>query len=142
MNWGKSIVVAFILFAAFIATLVTVCFRQDINLVTRDYYDEELAYQKQIDRMAQTAMLKEKPSIAVERGLLKVTYSDFGRLQHGALILFRPSDPAHDKAFAIMRSDEAVQFFPIDGMKRGMYRAKLKWEIDGQEFYIEEVINL
>lgn len=142
MNWGKSIVLAFVLFGVFIATLVTVCFRQDVSLVTRDYYTEELGYQKQIDRMTHTAELKEKPSISVEPGVLKVTYADFERLQQGALTLFRPSDPAQDKVFTIARSAGVVQYFPIDGMQHGMYRAKLKWEMDGREFYVEEVINL
>ena len=142
MNWGKSIVLAFVLFAAFIATLVTVCFRQDVNLVTKDYYREELAYQEQINRMALTALLEEKPSIQIEQGMLKVAYRDFHRVQQGALTLFRPSNPAHDKIFRIVRSQGIVQYFPIDTMQRGMYRAQLRWEMDGQEYYVEEVINI
>ena len=49
MNWGKSIVLSFILFAAFIGTLVTVCIRQDISLVSKDYYEEELQYDKSVN---------------------------------------------------------------------------------------------
>jgi hypothetical protein len=40
MNWGKWIIVSFVLFAGFIGTLVTVCVRQDISLVSKDYYKE------------------------------------------------------------------------------------------------------
>ena len=45
MNWGKSIVLAFVLFAVFIGVLVAVCVREDISLVSRNYYNEELDYQ-------------------------------------------------------------------------------------------------
>jgi hypothetical protein len=41
----------FILFAAFIGTLVTVCLRQDISLVSKDYYKEELQYENQLTRL-------------------------------------------------------------------------------------------
>src|SRR5689334_15872637 len=116
MNWGKSIILAFILFGAFIATLVTVCMREDVSLVTKDYYKEELAFQQQIDRMAHTAMLSKKPSVAVEPGdLLKVTYSDFNKVQEGALQLFRPSDPSMDKEFVLSRSEDASQYFSTAG---------------------------
>jgi len=63
MNIGKWIVVAFVLFAAFIGTLVVVCVRQDVSLVSRDYYRQELAYQNQIQRLNNTAALLEKPVI-------------------------------------------------------------------------------
>ena len=51
MNWGKSIVLSFVLFAAFIVTLVTVCLRQDISLVSKEYYKEELQYENQLTRL-------------------------------------------------------------------------------------------
>ena len=63
MDFGKWIVVAFVLFAVFIGTLVTVCVRQDISLVSKEYYKEELAYQDQIVRIANTEKLGLKPKI-------------------------------------------------------------------------------
>src|SRR5690349_15332576 len=111
MNWGKSIVLAFVIFAAFIASLVMICVRQDVNLVTKNYYTEELAYQKQIDRLAQTATLSVKPSISVEEGLLKVTYEGFPQLEEGTVVLFRPSDPADDRIFTLEPTSDHQLFF-------------------------------
>ena len=143
MNWGKSIIVAFILFAGFIAALVTVCVRQDINLVTHEYYKEELAYQQQIDRITNSANLLIKPAIVLEnRNLLKITFSDFPRVDKGTLKLFRPSDPAMDKQFEIKNSTGPAQYFSTEGMKAGMYRARVQWTMDGKEFYLEEIIQL
>ena len=143
MNWGNSIILAFLLFAAFIATLVTICMRQDVSLVTSEYYEEELDYQAQIDRIAHTTTLSEKPSIQVESGdIIKVHYADFHSIQRGELHLFRPSDPKMDKEFDLRRSAEGLQYFSTAGMERGMYRARMTWTLHGQEFYIEHVINL
>ena len=143
MNWGKSIVVAFVLFTAFIATLVTVCVKQDVSLVTKDYYREELVYQEQIDRMAHTAMLSVKPDIKVgDANVLVISYPDFALVEEGALKLFRPSDPAMDKEFELRKTNGPALYFSTEGMERGMYRARLKWTMDGQDFYLEQVVNL
>jgi len=143
MNWGKSIILAFVLFTGFIATLVTVCVREDISLVTKDYYKEELDYQRQIDRITNSANLAVKPAIVLENSdLLKITFSDFNQVEKGTLILFRPSDPAMDKQFEIKNSASATQYFSTKGMETGMYRARVQWTIGDKEFYIEEVILL
>jgi hypothetical protein len=143
MNWGKSIVLAFVLFGAFIATLVTVCMRQDVSLVTRDYYKEELVYQAHIDRLAHTAMLTEKPTIRVDqRNVITVAYADFNKVQEGVLQLFRPSDPSQDKAFEFGRSAQSLLYFSTAGLDAGMYRARIRWKMEGQEYYVEQIINL
>ena len=142
MDWGKSIIAAFILFGVFIGTLVTICAREEINLVTEDYYREEIDYQRQIDRIAHTAMLPQKPKIDVGKNLLKVSYPDFMRVQKGVLQLFRPSDARLDKRFELIRNAEGEQVFPTTGMDKGMYRARLRWTMDGQEFFLEQVIHL
>ena len=143
MNWGKSIILAFILFGAFIATLVTVCVQQDISLVAKDYYRDELVYQRQIDRMAHTAMLTEKPSIEKHSGnTIKISYADFAAVQEGQLQLFRPSDPALDKAFDLHTTTEPALYISTAGMDKGLYRARLKWKMRGEEFFLEQVIEL
>ena len=60
MNWGKSIVLAFILFAVFIGVLVFVCVREDVSLVSKNYYKDDLEYQSQIDRVRNTDELAKK----------------------------------------------------------------------------------
>ena len=143
MNWGKSIVLAFVLFAAFIAALVTLCMRQDVSLVTKEYYKEELAYQAQIDRITHTASLSEKPLIEMQEGqFLRITYKDFNSVQSGVLHLFRPSDPNLDRQYELRAGAEHQQYFSISGMEKGMYRARLTWTMDNEEFYLEKVINL
>lgn len=141
MSWGKWIIVAFILFAGFIAALVTVCIRQDISLVSKDYYKEELAYQDQIVRMSNTSQLGQKPKIGIYNNFLQVDFNPSHRIEKGELKLFRPSDPKMDKVFTL-RSCTSVQVFPINNLKKGMYRAKLQWTMSGKEFYLEKVIYI
>jgi hypothetical protein len=141
MNWGKWIVVAFVLFAAFIDTLVTVCMRQDISLVSSSYYQDELAYQQQIERTNNALNLAEKPVIrVVQPGVVEVDMQQ--PADNGELRLFCPSNAAMDRAFDLDSSSDTLRHFDVQGLQRGMYRAKLQWTAQGKEFYVEQIINL
>ena|SRR5688572_25758412 len=141
MNWGKWIIVSFVLFAAFIATLVTVCVRQDVSLVSKDYYKEELAYQDQIGRIQNAALLAKKPTIKIiNKNTLQVAFDQFNKIGKGELQLFRPSNAAMDKKFHVNASNTTTQIFSIKDMDKGMYRARMVWTMGEKEFFVEEVI--
>jgi hypothetical protein len=141
MNWGKWIVVSFVLFAAFIATLVTVCVRQDISLVSKDYYEEELVYQDQIGRIENASLLAKRPSIKIiNKNTLEISFDQFNKIRKGELQLFRPSDASMDKKFFFEASDTPTQQFSTDTMHKGMYRARMMWKMGEREYFVEEVI--
>jgi|SRR5690606_39243784 hypothetical protein len=142
MNFGKWIVVAFVFFALFIGTLVTICVRQDIPLVTKEYYREELAYQDQIDRMENTNALSETPEIRIEAGKVKLSYLRLPEIETAQLRLVRPSDASLDQQFDITPSEATSQEFEMSNPVPGMYRAKLTWVDDGKEFYLEKIVVL
>ena len=139
MNFGKWIVVAFVLFAVFIGTLVTVCIKQDINLVSKDYYKDELAYQDQIKRISNTKALINKPTInKIKDGHVEVSFAQ--SIDKGQLKLFCPSDQKMDRSFDIKHSTDNKQLFDVGGLKSGMYRAKLFWAKNGEEYFLEKII--
>ncbi len=142
MNFGKWIVVAFILFAGFIGTLVTVCVRQEVSLVTRNYYEEEINHQQKINRLTNTQHLQVKPEIKLTADRITVSFSDFERITEGELKLLRPSNARLDRTFKVAPSQQDEQQFSLTASDRGLYRASLKWKMDGQEYYIEKVIVL
>ena len=141
MNWGNWIIVSFVLFAAFIGTLVTVCVRQDINLVSKDYYREELQYESQLSRLKNVSLLQSKPVIKViDRGFIQISFEGLADIDTGELKLFRPSDPTKDRQYNLAGKSNHTVEFPTDNLSPGMYRAKMQWTMNGKEFYVEEVI--
>ena len=141
MNWGKSIVLAFVLFAVFIGSLVAVCLRQDIPLVSANYYEQELRYQEQLDRMNNANQLPERPRIQVVGSALEIQYSRLEGMADGELELFRPSDARLDKRFPI-EPKGTLQRIDLGAMPGGLYKARLKWSADGKEYYLESTIYL
>lgn len=140
MSIGKWIVVVFIVFAGFIGTLVTICVKQDISLVSKEYYKEELAYQQQISRLSNTAALKNKPEVIVTPDFIQLTFDSAYTITQGELKLFCPSDAKMDRTFKLTGNKSAT--WPLTNMKPGMYRVKLSWSMNEKEYYQEEIVNL
>lgn len=141
MNWGKWIVVAFLFFATFIGGLVTVCMRQRVNLESKDYYKEDLAYQQQLDRISNTNALGDKPQFAIEANKkLRVTFDLFDAVEQGELVLFSPSNPGNDVTFQLGNDATSEQVFDVTNVRGGHYKARMTWSMAGKEFYIEETI--
>ncbi len=141
MNFGKWIVVAFVLFTAFIATLVTVCVRQDISLVRPDYYQEELVHQRKMTLIQNTKTLEILPVIAVMENVLTVSFPDFDKMEKGEIQLLRPSDVKLDQKFSL-KAGEQTQQFQLATWNKGLYRASIQWTMKGKEFYYERIIVL
>ncbi len=142
MNFGKGILLAFILFASFMAGLVYVCVKQDVNLVTKNYYQEELRHQGKMDRIQNANELEYQPSISFQSGALSVTYAEFNKIEEGKLKLIRPSDPSLDVNFDLKSSDTDFQNFNVPVWQKGLYRVSMQWKMEGKEFYIEKVLVL
>lgn len=141
MNWGKGITVAFILFTLFIGVLVVLTAREDIGLVSKNYYADEIAYQSQLDRKNNTERLERKPEIRVEgNDVLKIYFPSVSLIESGEVNVFRPSEDKLDQHFALRSSSDSIQFFALNPLKKGSYRIKLKWAMEGKEYYIEKLI--
>ncbi len=143
MNWGKSIVLAFIAFAAIIITMVYISMQHDINLVRKDYYKEELAYQDQIDRVRNYKNLAEKPNLERNGNTLTLSFPDsLARPISGELWLYRPSVSALDRKFPIKLAEGNDLSFPLDGMSKGLWKIKLSWADNAREYFNEQSIVL
>lgn len=142
MNFGKWIVVAFVVFAGFIGTLVTICVREDVPLVSSDYYKEELAYQDQIERIDNANALASAPEISFEDNNVTIRYNALSKMENGKLRLIRPSDDNLDQQFEISGAEDSVEKFVLRNPVPGMYRAKLTWEEEGKQYFVEKVIIL
>lgn len=142
MNWGKWIVVAFVFFALFIGVLVVISMRQDVDLVANDYYQQELVYQDQINRLTNTNALKSKPTLEVLDGKYLTIYFPNMNVEQGNVHLFRPSNSQMDQKFALRSSADSVQQFQLKALEKGMYKVKLEWTMSGKEYFMEEIISI
>lgn len=140
MNFGKWIFVSFVLFAIFIGVLVTICVRQDVSLVSGNYYQEELMHQAKIDQQANTKTLTVVPEITLTGNEVDVYFPLFSRMEKGELRLLRPSDQRLDQNFQLKTSADSLQRFTLSVSDRGLYRASMRWTMGGKDYYIEKLL--
>ncbi len=141
MNFGKWIVVAFALFTGFIAMLVMVCLRQDVNLVSENYYKEELKYQEKLDRMNNALALDQFPVIKIDDGQVIISFAPDQPLEKGVLTIARPSNEMLDRNYKLAQN-EPLQKFNMGSWSPGLYRASVSWTMNGKDFYYEKQIVL
>ena len=141
MNWGKSIVLSFVLFAIFIGTLVTVCVRQDIALVSNDYYKQELNYQHQMETEQNTNKLTSKPEISIEaNGELVIHFTELHSIENGEINLYAPGDIRRDRKFPLVKSSGNVHTISTAGLEKGKYKVVMRWSMFDNDYYYEQLI--
>lgn len=142
--WPYSIIGFFAI--AIVAAVVWVgfCIGHSTDLVAANYYEQEVQYQDQIDRMARTRDLP---------GAVNVTYDPITRLiliqlpeQHarqnpkGSVDLYRPSAAGLDRKLALAVDEVGRQIVDATELTSGLWHVNITWSVDGTEFYHAEKI--
>ncbi|MEM9327548.1 MAG: FixH family protein [Bacteroidota bacterium] len=134
MNWGHGLTVSFILFAGFMTWLVIGSFKQNIDLVTDEYYQAELQYQDRMDEIQNnTAATQIRVVQSTERIQLEFPIIP----EEGAIHLYRPSDSRLDQHFQ-MEDGEDAKIIDLDGLIKGYYILKMTWTAGGERYYQEK----
>lgn len=140
-SWGHKIAFAYLAFVAGIMFLVYKASQQKFDLVTEDYYGEELKYQNVIDQKGRVAQLSAAPVIthSVNEVNIQLPGEFNGKEVKGELYLYRPSDATKDlrKAFTINGNYFKLE---LPQSLSGIYDVKLSWQAEGQSFYNEQKI--
>ncbi|MFD2202582.1 FixH family protein [Shivajiella indica] len=141
MDWGKGITLSLIVFGVIIISMVTICVKQDdLHLVTQNYYEEEIKYQDQIDKMVNAGQLDHEVLIYNNQSKIVDLHLPVGA--KGTLHLFRPSDARLDQKITFEITDPAVNSVDVKSLKPGYWRVKLTWVENGVGYYKEEKINI
>jgi len=140
MNWGKGIVLSFILFASFIGILVFVCVRQDISLVSKSYYADELGYNQKMEKISNASNLPNAPKIFLSNDSLVVVYDRLSECKDLKIKLFRPSDEKLDQLFSVPQVDGNTIKFKLGVTKIGHYKVQFFWAMKSKLYYLEDTV--
>lgn len=141
MDWGKGILLTIIGFVILIMTMVVFSVRMDgIELVTENYYEEEIKYQNQIEKASNAAGLEQ---VAIlfhpEQQELQLRLAKGAK---GTLWLFRPSEALLDQKIELDFSKDKEQFISLKDLKAGYWKVMLSWQQEGKAYYEEKKIHL
>ena len=145
INWGTAIVIAFAAFIGFIMYFVinmNTNDKYDHDLVTEDYYKEELEYQKTIDKENNAKALDENISWRkTDEGLvLSFPKSLTAKKIQGTVFLYRPSNKQFDFESKISLSNHNL-LIPDNRLLDGRWNIKVDWKYNGKSYlYKKEII--
>jgi hypothetical protein len=141
MDWGKGILLTIIGFVALIMTMVVISVRMDgIELVTENYYEEEIKFQDRIDNT--NAVLELDREVITYNAQSKRIELDLPNGTLGSLELFRPSDSKLDQKISIQVSHSGITEIPVAQLKSGYWKVQLKWSENGVDHYQEKKITI
>src|SRR3954470_4434300 len=93
--WPIAITAYFILFISFIVTFSAWSLRQNMDLVRKDYYEEEVRFQKQMEKVGRTKPLGSAISVLYNSGQrsldIRLPRTHLVPTPVGRIHLYRPS---------------------------------------------------
>jgi nitrogen fixation protein FixH len=136
--WPYAIAIYFVVFIAFIATFITWAVRQKIDLVNKDYYAEEILFQKQIDAAARTAPYISQIAVdydTTRRSILIQLPAEHARSSaSGRIHLYRPSDARKDRELSLAPDVNGAQSLDASQLQPGLWKVRLDWKAAGENF--------
>ena len=142
--WPIALVAWFVLFSVATAALAILASRQREDLVRTDYYDEEVRFQQQIDRMNRTASVAKGVIVnydaAAQNLLVTLPTDQAGRSPSGRITLYRPSDARLDQEFPLALDTDGNQRIDVSHLQTGLWQVRLRWDVRGDEFYFDQAI--
>ncbi len=131
-------------FALLIATMVSLSISQKVDLVSKDYYEQELQFQNKINLMDRTKLLSEQLSWQVQNDELVLDFPDQfkGQQTSGKVFFFRPSDAVLDKNFELQTDTLNTKRMSIKKLKSGLYKIQINWEVENIQYYNEGFIQI
>ncbi|MCX6158754.1 MAG: FixH family protein [Ignavibacteriota bacterium] len=144
MNWGYKIAVFFGTFVLITTGVTVYLMNQKVDIVTENYYEKELKYQEQIDKVTRTRALKESVEITNTGKELIIKFPNLPDKNQTKdfISLYRPSDDSKDVKIPILTDTSKTQLVSVDRLVKGYWKAKINWTSGGSEYYYESVFNL
>ncbi len=142
LTWGSGIAVIYLLFVVILVTTVTIFMKEDVPLVTDEYYTKELVYQQQIDKINRTIKLPQQLEINIDKENINLFFPK--TFKHydlsGTIHFYRPSNLEKDFVVNVEPDTDNKQIFAISKMEKGLWKLKVDWSVNNISFYNEKIL--
>lgn len=140
-DWGYRIAAVYLSFVAGIGWMVYRSARERVDLVTPDYYEQEVRYQERISQQANAAALSAPVSASWREGRIEVWLPPEFMAQQvdGELTLYCPSDAGKDLHTRFTTTDRRV-VLAVPKDRSGFHVLKLSFRADGRGYHVERDI--
>ena len=143
ISWGTGISIVIILFLIFtIGQAIAIHVFIDYDLVEEEYYEAEIKYQTQIEKMERTNALPEALEIKLTTQFIEFNFPSIfeDKTITGFINFYKPSDDLLDKTQAIKLNDENKMYYSTKELTTGLWKVKVNWKVSVIEYYNEKLL--
>jgi len=143
MTWGNKLLLVFAAFALLIGTLVYKCMQQNFELVSKDYYNDELRYQDKIDGMNNANKIGDVQ--LTDKGqqiAIQLPKEAQGLALTGQAWFYCATDSKKDRKIPLQVNDEGLMLIDKAKLAKAHYQVKLNWQTGADKYYIEHYITV
>ena len=143
MSWGNKLLLTFIGFAILMSTLVYNCTRHNFDLVSKDYYADEIRYQDKIDGMNNASKIGPlELSQNTANILIKLPSEMIGRHITGEAWFYCATNAKLDKKIMLSTNSEGRQFIDKSNLAKTNYLVKINWKAGDKLYYSEHKMTI
>lgn len=142
LSWGTALLLVFTAFALLMATMVYKAVHTQYDLVTKDYYAQELRHQCKIDAIKNVARLGTISINATKQQLqLSLPINMHGKIRKGSAWLYCPTDAKKDMTLPLVQGQQmGIYIINITDVTSGNYIVKTSWQFENRDYYWEKSI--
>lgn len=143
--WPVSIVAFFIVAIAGCVAFVAFCNFHRTDLVSQDYYEQEIRYQGHMEKVARTQAfpgVNAGIEFELESQTIRIRLPEAHAKAQGTIHLYRPSSAGMDVSMPLALDAQGSQRVSADKFAPGLWQVKVTWSVDGQEYFLERRISI
>lgn len=137
-TWGTGLLITIIVFVTFFISFIVFSLTQDINLVSKDYFPDEIAYETKLQKIKNANNLKENISIEKKDDKIIFKYPKNLKTQiSGTILFYYVTDRNFDVDFKIEPNLDNQQLIYIEKLKKGRYYIQIDWSSNKSDYFQE-----
>jgi hypothetical protein len=142
--WPVSIIAFFVVALIGCGTFVAYCNRHPADLVAADYYEQEVRYQGQIDRLQHAQQQAQPASVAYDPAArcirLHLPRTSTPGQATGTIQLYRPSAINLDRQLKLATDAQGAQIIDATGLAAGLWKVRVFWNVGQQAYFMDQKV--
>jgi hypothetical protein len=142
ISWGVKIAILYSSFAIGIIIMVVISMNNDTDLVSENYYEQEIKYQDQIDKLESSVELDRRITIDQTGEFIILKISEFSpeNKYSGDVNFYRSSDAKKDFKIPFSPDNNGIQKIESAFLEKGKWKLNLILQNKGKDYFVSKDI--
>lgn len=134
------IIGAFALFMTFILQFVFRSMQSDVQLVSENYYQQEINYQSHIDKLKRSSAIKEATVFNSSNDQFSIQLPKDITTAQGEIYVYNSVDSELDVTIPFSFEVNTPLTFSTEALPQGVWTVKIDFESDGEKYFMERTL--